>query len=241
MKPCCPASLAAKHIIEKKGWYCEGHKKCEKCRLKSSTNKNKLLFCDICDVAWHLGCLPQQYDKIPEGVWACPDCLKRNPNVLKEQQRLNKLRKRVQDAEDGEESPSSKRRKVAHRKIDTVKRTKAELEQETKPFFDLYYANKDGPRTLLLADLSRTLSSLDSECLTYIKTTIGGDTYADIGRASETAFLPEDRGFSKSSPRSTTTRTNVNKTMQLGMKTCELSYHECLLPCKNTSSSKSAM
>ena len=27
-----------------------------------------------CGAAWHMGCLPEPLDQIPEGDWYCPDC-----------------------------------------------------------------------------------------------------------------------------------------------------------------------
>ncbi|KAJ3276878.1 hypothetical protein HDV01_002933 [Terramyces sp. JEL0728] len=69
-------------IKQKKEWYCPNCKKCVIC------SKNKLLFCDGCDLASHTYCLDPPLKAVPAGNWICESC--KSPGSTKSTPRRQK-------------------------------------------------------------------------------------------------------------------------------------------------------
>lgn len=56
-------------------WRCSGCKVCEICNsAKKANGDNLLLFCEICDQAYHLSCLNPIMLKVPDCSWICHHC-----------------------------------------------------------------------------------------------------------------------------------------------------------------------
>jgi len=54
------------------------------CRLtdgKCNTKEDDLVLCDHCDAAYGIKCLKPPLDKLPTGIWHCPDCAKKLRSV----------------------------------------------------------------------------------------------------------------------------------------------------------------
>lgn len=47
---------------------------CVACSSALSTTANVILLCDMCDSGWHIKCLPDPLDTVPQGDWMCPSC-----------------------------------------------------------------------------------------------------------------------------------------------------------------------
>ncbi|XP_078443063.1 uncharacterized protein LOC144712674 [Wolffia australiana] len=56
------------------------HMACKKCGMKS--NPLRMLICDLCDEAFHLGCCKAR--RLPEDEWYCRPCQRKKPKVLPE-------------------------------------------------------------------------------------------------------------------------------------------------------------
>jgi hypothetical protein len=48
---------------------------CERCGGDDSEQQGKLIFCDNCNGAWHLGCHQPRLNRTPPGTWVCQPCL----------------------------------------------------------------------------------------------------------------------------------------------------------------------
>uniref|UniRef100_A0AC35TNK5 PHD-type domain-containing protein n=1 Tax=Rhabditophanes sp. KR3021 TaxID=114890 RepID=A0AC35TNK5_9BILA len=63
----------------KHGWHCISCKSCTICGISdsnSNSDDSQLLFCDGCDHAYHLYCLPIPLKSVPENDWSCDLCKK---------------------------------------------------------------------------------------------------------------------------------------------------------------------
>ncbi len=60
------------------GWRCNNCKICSLCYEARPNDDGVLLYCEICDRAYHTGCLQPPLPRIPEGRWVCGRCVKCN-------------------------------------------------------------------------------------------------------------------------------------------------------------------
>jgi len=62
----------------------DGSEVCQKCL--SPYRERDMIMCDGCWKGWHKGCLPEPLSEMPEGLWACPECVQKGdtPEVLAE-------------------------------------------------------------------------------------------------------------------------------------------------------------
>ena len=55
------------------------------CQLCASREDNdNMVLCDICDGGYHIYCLNPPLKEIPEGDWACADCIQQQPSTSKD-------------------------------------------------------------------------------------------------------------------------------------------------------------
>ncbi|VDB99840.1 unnamed protein product [Peniophora sp. CBMAI 1063] len=69
---CDGLNAEAAEIIKTYKWQCNECTECEEC-LRAD-NGSKMLFCDRCDRAWHMGCLEPALRRKPKGDWFCDPC-----------------------------------------------------------------------------------------------------------------------------------------------------------------------
>ncbi|XP_029175754.1 E3 ubiquitin-protein ligase UHRF1-like [Nylanderia fulva] len=73
-------------------------KQCRECGCKICAGKqdeNKLLLCDECNHAYHLGCLSPPLEAIPtEDYWYCPECKNDENEIVKAGDKLKKSKKK---------------------------------------------------------------------------------------------------------------------------------------------------
>lgn len=53
-------------------WECPDCKVCEQCH--SATDENKIIICEMCDIAVHIHCLSPPLPKVPSKSWYCDAC-----------------------------------------------------------------------------------------------------------------------------------------------------------------------
>lgn len=91
---CLSSSLASRKKFDKiaSRWRCLSCMRCSACedgtddnvrpaaakpspRVLTRSWRSQLVVCDVCDRGFHLDCIKPKIDKVPEGSWACEDCV----------------------------------------------------------------------------------------------------------------------------------------------------------------------
>lgn len=69
------ASLVKKTLNANNGakWECPDCKKCYVCNM--ANEENKIIICEMCDIAVHIHCLNPPLQKVPSKSWFCNDCV----------------------------------------------------------------------------------------------------------------------------------------------------------------------
>ncbi len=84
---------------------------CSYCRMTS--NADKMLLCDKCDLPYHMYCLQPKLRKVPEGDWFCPDCKnKKKPSRPRSQKTLQEPVDEQDGADDEHEGTDDVNEKV---------------------------------------------------------------------------------------------------------------------------------
>lgn len=72
---CAFAPSATMDAAAKLTWRCPNCKLCELCGLCKQEDESRLVYCDVCDKAYHLDCLEPPLDAAPPGRWICGLCV----------------------------------------------------------------------------------------------------------------------------------------------------------------------
>lgn len=73
MRNCAPCHLPIDGTMDLDLANITASQKCQHCG--SPNQPAKFLLCDRCQKGWHIFCLPQPLDTIPQGKWYCPGCM----------------------------------------------------------------------------------------------------------------------------------------------------------------------
>ncbi len=73
---CVLAPGGSMDVEARAGWYCNNCKICSLCSEARPNDDGVLIFCEVCDRAYHTDCLQPPLPRVPEGRWVCGRCVK---------------------------------------------------------------------------------------------------------------------------------------------------------------------
>ena len=71
---CIQPALNAEILKMRDNWECLECKECTICH--SNNEEDKIIICDMCDIAMHIDCLDPPLSQVPQQSWFCDLCIK---------------------------------------------------------------------------------------------------------------------------------------------------------------------